>query len=53
MLAWLLWQLERVQRIHAVAGLFINEFGVEACAEARRREREAGIAPEQRENGSA
>ncbi len=49
MLAWLLWQLERVERIHAVAGLFINEFGVEACAEARRREREANSAGTARE----
>jgi len=49
MLAWLLWQLERVERIHAVAGLLINEFGVEACAEARRREREANSAGTARE----
>jgi hypothetical protein len=41
MLAWLLWQLERVERIHAVAGALMSEFGVEAYAEARRREREA------------
>jgi hypothetical protein len=41
MLAWLLWQLERVERIHAVAGAIMREFGVEAYAEARRREREA------------
>jgi len=41
MLAWLLLQLERIERIHAVAGALISEFGVEACAEARRRERDA------------
>ena len=41
MLAWLLWQLERIERIHAVAGMLMSEFGVEASAEARRREREA------------
>ncbi len=40
MLAWLLWRLERVERIHEAAGLLISEFGVEAGAEARRRERE-------------
>jgi len=39
-LAWLLWRLERIERIHEVAGLLISEFGVEARAEARRRERE-------------
>jgi hypothetical protein len=41
MLAWLLWQLERTERIHAVARTLTNEFGDEAYAEARRREREA------------
>ena len=49
MLAWLLWQLERIQRIHAVAGMLISEFGVEAEAEARRREREANSAGTARE----
>jgi hypothetical protein len=44
MLAWLLWQLERVERIHAVAGMLISEFGVEAGGEARRWEREANRA---------
>jgi hypothetical protein len=51
MLAWLLWQLERIQRIHAVAGMLISEFGVEAGAEARRREREANSAGTAREWG--
>ena len=41
MLAWLLRQLERIERIHAVAGALMSEFGDEAYAEARRREREA------------
>ena len=41
MLAWLLWQLERIERIHAAAGALMSEFGDEAYAEARRREREA------------
>jgi hypothetical protein len=41
MLAWLLWQLERMERIHAVAGALTTKFGVDAYAEARRREREA------------
>jgi hypothetical protein len=49
MLAWLLWQLERLERIHAVAGMLVNEFGVEACAEARRRERGANSAATARE----
>jgi hypothetical protein len=40
MLAWLLWQLERIARVHAVAGTLMSEFGVEAYAEARRREHE-------------
>jgi hypothetical protein len=44
MLAWLLWQLERTQRIHAVAGMLVGEFGVEAGGEARRRERQASSA---------
>jgi hypothetical protein len=41
MLGWLFWHLERIERIHAVAGALISEFGVEASNEARRREREA------------
>jgi hypothetical protein len=41
MLAWLLWQLERMERIRAVAGALMTEFGADAYAEARRREREA------------
>ena len=41
MLGWLFWHLERIERIHAVAGALIGEFGVEAYAEARRRQREA------------
>jgi hypothetical protein len=41
MLAWLLQQLERIERIHAAAGALMGEFGEEAYAEARRREREA------------
>ena len=42
MLAWLLWQLERTERIRAAAGVLMDEFGDEAYAEARRRECEAG-----------
>ena len=38
MLAWLLWQLERTERIHAAAGALMSAFGDEAYAEARRRE---------------
>ena len=41
MLAWLLWQLEGMQRIRAAAGALMDEFGDEAYAEARRRERQA------------
>jgi hypothetical protein len=41
MLAWLLWQLERTERIRAAAGALMDEFGDEAYAEARRRERQA------------
>jgi hypothetical protein len=41
MLAWLLWQLERIDRIRSVASALMSEFGAEAYAEARRREREA------------
>ena len=44
MLAWLLWRLERIERIHEAAGRLISEFGVEAGAEARRREREVNSA---------
>jgi hypothetical protein len=40
MLAWLLWQLERIERIRAAAGALMDEFGDEAYTEARRRERE-------------
>jgi hypothetical protein len=40
-LAWLLWHLERIERIHAAARALISEFGVEAYAEARQRERAA------------
>jgi hypothetical protein len=39
MLAWLLWQLERTEGIRAAAGALMDEFGDEAYAEARRRER--------------
>ena len=49
MLAWLLWQLERIERVHAVAGMLLSEYGLEACAEARRREREASTAGTARE----
>jgi hypothetical protein len=42
MLAWLLWQLERTERIRGAACALMNAFGDEAYAEARRREREAG-----------
>jgi hypothetical protein len=38
MLAWLLWQLERTERIRAAAGALMSAFGDEAYAEARRRE---------------
>ncbi len=41
MLAWLLWRLERMERIRAVAGELMRKFGDEAYAEARRRERKA------------
>ena len=41
MLAWLLWQLEKTERIRAAACGLMDEFGDEAYAEARRREREA------------
>src|SRR6202522_3878960 len=41
MLAWLLWQLEGMQRIRAAAGALMDEFGDEAYSEARRRERQA------------
>jgi hypothetical protein len=41
MLAWLLWQLEKIERIRAAAGALMDEFGDEAYAEARRRAREA------------
>jgi hypothetical protein len=41
MLAWLLRQLETIERTHAAAGALMGEFGDEAYAEARRRERQA------------
>src|SRR6202042_1455951 len=41
MLAWLLWQLERTERIRAAAGALMVEFGDEAYSEARRRESRA------------
>ena len=41
MLAWLLLQLERAERIRSTARLLMNEFGDQAYAEARRRECEA------------
>ena len=41
MLAWLLWQLERIERIRSAACALMGEFGDEAYAEARRRESEA------------
>src|ERR1700684_1341242 len=41
MLAWLLWQLEGMQRISAAAGALMDEFGDEAYSEARRREGQA------------
>jgi hypothetical protein len=41
MLAWLLSQLEGMERIRAAAGALMDEFGDEAYAEARRRERQA------------
>ena len=41
MLAWLLWQLERTERIRAAAGALMAEFGDEAYSEARRREGQA------------
>jgi hypothetical protein len=41
MLAWLLWQLERIERIHAAARALMSEFGDEAYAQALRRALEA------------
>jgi hypothetical protein len=41
MLAWLLWQLEKIERIRSAARALMSEFGDEAYAEARRRERAA------------
>ena len=41
MLAWLLWRLERMERIRVVASALMREFGDEAYTQARRREREA------------
>jgi hypothetical protein len=40
MLVWLLWQLERIERIHAVARALMNRYGDDAYVEARRRERQ-------------
>ena len=40
MLAWLLWQLERIERIRALARALMGKYGDEAYAEARRRERQ-------------
>ena len=42
MLAWLLWQLERTERIRGAARALMDAFGDEAYNEARRRERDAG-----------
>ena len=53
MLAWLLWQLEKIERVHAVAGMLMREFGVGAGGEARLRENDRPIAPERRESGDA
>ena len=50
MLAWLLWRLERMERIRVVAGELMREFGDEAYTEARRREREA-MGTKRRETG--
>jgi hypothetical protein len=41
MLAWLIWRLDQLERLHAVARALMGEFGAEAYAEARRRERDA------------
>jgi hypothetical protein len=41
MLSWLLWRLDQLERLHAVAREVIGEFGDGAYAEALRREREA------------
>ena len=41
MLAWLLWQLEKIERIRAAAAALMDEFGDAAYSEARRREYEA------------
>jgi hypothetical protein len=38
MLAWLLWQLEKIERIRSAACALMSEFGDAAYAEARRRE---------------
>ena len=38
MLAWLLWQLEKIERIRSAACVLMSEFGEEAYTEARRRE---------------
>jgi len=41
MFAWLLWRLDQLERLHAVARAVISEFGEGAYAEAQRREHEA------------
>ena len=41
MFAWLLWRLDQLERLHAVARAIMSEFGDGAYAEARRRERDA------------
>jgi hypothetical protein len=41
MFAWLLWRLDQLERLHAVARAMMGEFGDGAYSEARRREREA------------
>ena len=51
MLAWLLWRLERMERIRVVASALMREFGDEAYTEARRREREADWGRNGRETG--
>jgi hypothetical protein len=38
MLAWLLWQLEKIERIRSAASVLMSEFGDEAYTETRRRE---------------
>jgi hypothetical protein len=40
MFAWLIWRLDQLERLHAVARAVLSEFGEGAYAEARRREHE-------------